>query len=172
MHGFPRSGSSNTSGKSKMDANAVQRYLMSLQITPNAVVQNAVNTPHLGETVVTLIRGGSQDGCMRAMNQMSAGGQPPNPNCGRPSNDQAVSQVGGSQVGRPQQKLPEFTANIRKSMNWARRGGWLVVKIKAKYLTLGDVGQSGWVCFHNAPLQWAQFVPHPDPITGRVLNAD
>jgi hypothetical protein len=68
--------------------------------------------------------------------------------------------VGGSQPGQPQVKLPEFTADKQKSVNWARRGGWLCVKIRAKYLTRGDTGQKCWVCKKKAPLIEARFIPY------------
>lgn len=124
------------------------------------------------EAIVTLVRGGSGAGSLAALNAMTAGGQPRNAMCGRPNERQAISQVGGSQPGMAQVKLPEFTTVPERSVNWARRGGWLVVKIRAKYLTKGDVGQSGWVCFPGAPLEWAQYIPHPNPVGMNIPNAD
>ena len=109
---------------------------------------------------------------MNALNAMTAGGGPRNPLCGPPSESQVISQVGGSQPGRRQEKLPEFTAVASNSAQWERRGGWLVIKIRAKYLARGDVGQRGWVCLHGAPLEWGQFIPHPNPVAMNIPNAD
>lgn len=126
---------------------------------------------------VWLVRGGAQEGCLAAINAGSAGGAAENESCGKPTQDQMVSQVGGSQVGIPQEKLPEFTSVARNSAKWARRGGWLLLQINTKYLVAGDGVESGWVCLKSAPLIKAKYIPHPNPIipTGgaRALpNAD
>lgn len=154
-----------------MNESQVIAYLQRM-VTLDLVVKQATNNIGSGDIVVTLVRGCSQSGGMAALNSMTAGGAPRNPLCGRPSEAHAISQVGGSQPGRPQAKLPEFTAAAQNTLGWARRGGWLVVKIRAKYLVRGDVGQCGWVCLHGAPLEWGQFIPHPNPVAMNIPNAD
>jgi hypothetical protein len=151
-------------------------YLQS-KVTSNDDVKKAVGSNDGGETIVTLVRGCLETQAKEALAQKSAGGQLQNSKCGRPSESQAISQVGGSQPGITQKKLPEFTANAENSAKWARGGGWLVVNIKAKYLTQGDVGQEGWVCFHSAPLEELEkaeleFITHPIPLKTKILNAD
>lgn len=143
---------------------------LNARLTSYHDVEAAVSSS--GETIVTLVRGGSEAGSISALNAMSAGGEPADQNCGKPTESQAISQVGGSQPGVPQKKLPEFTTRSVNSINWARRGGWFVIKIRAKYLTKGDVGQYGWICLKNAPIESGQFIPHPNPVKGFNLNAD
>ncbi|MEF9674420.1 hypothetical protein QNM99_29700 [Pseudomonas sp. PCH446] len=75
-----------------------------------------------------------------------------------------ISQVGGSRPGVPQEKLPEFTSVARNSAKWARRGGWLLIKINTKYLAAGDAIESGWICLKSAPFTKAKYIPHPNPI--------
>jgi hypothetical protein len=147
---------------------------LTARVTTDSAVAQAVNSDNnnSGEIIVTLVRGCSRDGGSAAVRAMSAGGAARDPQCGRPSETQAISQVGGSQPGRPQEKLPEFTAVASNSASWSRRGGWLVIKIRAKYLVRGDVGQSGWVCLHSAPLEAAEFIPHPNPVAMNIPNAD
>src|SRR4051812_28774229 len=93
-------------------------------VTPDATVALAVGTP--AGALVPLVRGCSVTGGQNATTNQSAGGETPNPACGRPTNLEAISQVGGSQPGKPQVKLPEFTARASNSAAWARRGGWLL----------------------------------------------
>lgn len=139
-------------------------------LTSHAIVKNAVANDDA--TVVTLAMGCSFKKAIAALNTMSAGGQQANRNCARPKERQAVSQVGGYQGGKIIEKYPEFTDNPQNTLKWARRGGWLVVKIRAKYLVLGDVGQSGWVCLHSAPLEWGSFIEHDRPVAMNIPNAD
>ena len=141
------------------------------EITNDAVVARNVRANNL-ECVVTLVRGCSKESAHAALTAMSAGGAIANEACPRPDEDHTVSQVGGSQPGKPQRKLPEFTSVPQKSLKWARRGGWLVVKVKTKYLLRGDVGQFGWVCLHAAPIEVGWFIPHPNPKAINIPNAD
>jgi hypothetical protein len=162
-------GSKHPGGGRPPDEGAIQHYVSRL-ITRSDLVKRAVAT---GTNItVTLVRGCTVESGLKAMNTMTAGGLQPNPTCGAPSHSEAISQVGGSAVGRPQQKLPEFTATGVIATKWARRGGWLLIKIKTKYLTLGDPGQDGWMCRHAAPLEWAQFIGHPNPKASALPNAD
>lgn len=142
-------------------------------VTKTEVIAEAIRTGrHID---VCLVRGGSATGCNAAVTTKSAGGEPPNAACGAPTVQQMISQVGGSQPGIPQEKLPEFTSVAANSAKWARRGGWLVVQINTRYLIAGDVGESGWICLKNAPLVSACFLPHPTPAVqeGKALpNAD
>ncbi len=143
-------------------------------VTKTDVVAEALRSGNHKDVV--LVRGGSATGCAAAVNASSAGGEPANVNCGAPTLQQMISQVGGSQPGIPQEKLPEFTSVPANATKWARRGGWLVVKINTRYLIAGDAGESGWICLKNAPLVFAQFLPHPEPLTAEegkaFLNAD
>jgi len=109
---------------------------------------------------------------MAAIKTESAGGEEADEESASPSEAQAVSQVGGSQAGKKQVKLPEFTAEASKSDKWALRGGWLFIGIKVKYLNRGDVGECGWVCLKEAPLEFAFYVAHPNPTSVNLPNAD
>ncbi|MBI2771725.1 MAG: DUF4765 family protein [Burkholderiales bacterium] len=125
------------------------------------------------DLTVTLVRGTAADSAVKALSTRSAGGEPRDPGCGRPSSSQVISQVGGSQPGKKQVKLPEFTAVVGNSDKWAKRGGWLFVRISTLYLVRGDLGERGWVCLRSAPVEMAQFVPHPNPDPNAIfLNAD
>jgi hypothetical protein len=142
-------------------------------VTSTATIATAVTTKN--HVDVVLVRGGSREGCLSAVNTLSAGGEPPSPGCGAPTLQQMISQVGGSRPGVPQEKLPEFTSVAANATKWAKRGGWLVVKINTQYLIAGDAGESGWVCLKNAPLLTAQFLPHPAPVVEegkKMPNAD
>lgn len=131
-------------------------------VTKTDVVAEALRSGNHKDVV--LVRGGSATGCAAAVNASSAGGEPANADCGVPTLQQMISQVGGSQPGIPQEKLPEFTSVPANSAKWARRGGWLVVKINTKYLIAGDAGEKGWICLKNAPLISAHYLPHPKPL--------
>ncbi len=143
-------------------------------VTKTDVIAEAIRTGN--HIDVILVRGGSDTGCLAAVNNRSAGGEPRNADCGAPTLQQMISQVGGAQPGIPQVKLPEFTSVPANSAKWARRGGWLVVAINTKYLIAGDAGEKGWICLKNAPLVSANYIPHPNPVTapgGKTLpNAD
>lgn len=148
---------------------------LAAEVTNTTLIENALMTGH--HIDVCLVRGGDRDGCLQALNTASAGGEPANEECGAPTLQQVISQVGGSQQGAPQEKLPEFTSVAQNSAAWARRGGWFLIKINTRYLAAGDGGQKGWICLKTAPLLRAKFIPHPNPIilTGgaRALpNAD
>lgn len=143
-------------------------------VTKTDVIASAIRTgKHIN---VKLVRGGSATGCEAAVTTKSAGGEPANAACGAPTVQQMISQVGGSQPGIPQAKLPEFTSVAANSAKWARRGGWLLVEINTSYLIAGDAGESGWVCLKNAPLVSAIYIPHPTAVSapgGKALpNAD
>ncbi len=143
---------------------------LNARVTPDAEVAAAIaGNP---SKIVTLVRGASAQGALAAMNAMSAGGSAQNAACGPPTESQIISQVGGSQPGKPQEKLPEFTSVAGNAEKWAKRGGFLMVQIRAKYLGRGDVGQSGWVCRKEAPLEGANFIDHPNPIAVGIPNAD
>lgn len=146
------------------------QLLAKIPFSNYAYVKQAVESG-AANTFVTLVRGASTQGGTQAAASNSAGGVAPDPNCGRPSEESAVSQVGGSQPGKAQEKLPEFTCKPEYSVKWARRGGWLVIRINAKYLVKGDVGQEGWVCKPEAPIAGA-FIPHPNPVAMNIPNAD
>ncbi len=143
-------------------------------VTKTEVIAEAIRTGN--HIDVCLVRGGSAAGCNTAVTTLSAGGEPPNVACGAPTRQQMISQVGGSQPGIPQEKLPEFTSVAANSAKWARRGGWLLVQINTRYLIAGDAGESGWICLKSAPLVSAHFLPHPTPVSapgGKALpNAD
>lgn len=151
----------------KFELNPVR---LAMFVTPDADVERAVNGKFV--TNVVLVRGTSKDSAYRAMAAKSAGGDPANFATLRPTDGAAVSQVGGSQVGKPQVKLPEFTALKSKADKWATRGGWLYVKISAAFLLRGDVGECGWVANKSAPILDAVFVPHPHPVAMNMPNAD
>ena len=144
-------------------------------VTRSILIENAIaKNQHID---VWLVRGGGQESCLTAINAGSAGGEPENEACGKPTLEQVISQVGGSRPGVPQEKLPEFTSVARNSAKWARRGGWLLVKINTKYLAAGDAGESGWICLKSAPLLNAKYIPHPNPVAavggGRAIpNGD
>jgi len=151
--------------ESQMTANLASK-VTDTQTIANALAQNKPQN-------VWLVRGGSKEGCESAVNTRSAGGEVPNSNCGRPTEAQVISQVGGSQPGVAQQKLPEFTSVAAKAEKWARRGGWLLVCISTEFLAVGDKGESGWVCLKTAPLVECLYIPHPKPLTGKAIpNAD
>jgi len=145
------------------------RMLNRIPFSSYDTVANAVANDT--DVMVTLVRGASTQTGQAAATNSSAGGETPNPSCGRPTETNANSQVGGSQPGIPQSKLPEFTCDPALSVKWARRGGWLMVRINTKYLVKGDVGQQGWVCLHSAPVE-AVFIPHPQPVAMNIPNAD
>ena len=144
-------------------------FLKGIPFSSYTTVANAVATH--ADVMVTLVRGSSTQTGQSAATNSSAGGETPNPSCGCPSESNAVSQVGGSQPGIPQSKLPEFTCDPDLSVKWARRGGWLMVRINTKYLAKGDVGQQGWVCLPSAPVE-AMFIPHPQPVAMNLPTAD
>lgn len=144
------------------------RWMRSL--TPDSSIQRAVAGNFV--TNVVLVRGTTQNSATRAIARKSAGGEVQSFAVQRPTNSQAISQVGGSQPGQAQVKLPEFTTSVQKADKWAKRGGFFFIKISASYLTRGDVGQNGWVVNKSAPIIDGFFVPHPNPVSFNVPNAD
>lgn len=160
---------SNFGGGGNSEDQAMRPFISA--ITSDRDVAEAVkNKP---EMEVILVRGCSAHSGQLAVQNQSAGGHNPDPNCGVPTEEVIVNQVGGAQAGQSlsREKRPEFTSVPEYSKKWARRGGWLIISIKAKYLVRGDVGQAGWVCQYNAPCT-ASFVKHPNPIATKVLDAD
>lgn len=143
---------------------------LNARVTPDLDVAAAV--AYNPTKIVTLVRGTSTTSALAAMHAMSAGGDAQNAGCGAPTESQIISQVGGSQPGKPQEKLPEFTSVPGNAEKWAKRGGFLMVQIRAKYLGRGDVGQNGWVCLKEAPLEGANFIGHPNPVAIGIPNAD
>lgn len=108
---------------------------------------------------VMLVRGSSVGSGQMAVDSLCAGAGPRNAHCPRPTESEALSQVGGSSVGQAQKKLPEFTCSHALADKWATRGGFLFVTISTRFLARGDVGQQGWVCGQAEPLLAAHFVP-------------
>ncbi|MEP3346931.1 MAG: DUF4765 family protein [Litoreibacter sp.] len=146
----------------------VQKWFRSL--TPDANIQRAVDGNFL--TDVVLVRGTSAVSAQAALSRKSAGGEISNFGTPRPTEQEAISQVGGSQPGAAQVKLPEFTPSMDIADKWAKRGGFFFIKINAKYLTRGDIGQKGWIAKKAAPISGGYFYPHPNPVAFNIPNAD
>lgn len=67
----------------------------------------------------------------------------------RPSNAEAIKQVGEMTYG----KLTEFTNDLSIAENFGRGQFVALVEIDARYLTKGSVTESGWVCKNDAPVE-------------------
>lgn len=113
-------------------------------------------------------------GCARA--------DAPNPDCGRPTEKEAISQVGGprsGQLSEEQKKFPEFTTSLHWAQSYAT-DCILMIAIQKKYLTKGSVSECGWICYDAAPCQLMGAQPYKgapgkslvNSATGKKLIAD
>jgi hypothetical protein len=85
----------------------------------------------------------------------SAGGVPPNPDCGAPTEKQCLAQVEfegfpGAQVDRPRDVIEGTIAGPGSYRG--RDGTFAVFQIKAKYLRQGSGTEGGWCCLPQAPV--------------------
>jgi hypothetical protein len=127
------------------------------------------------ETDVYLLRGSRLETAQRMFETGCVRASAPNPDCGAPTEEQIIKQVGGYQGGQVAEKLPEFTT----SGHWAEvyaTNCIIFIRIKRKYLAKGSVSEGGWVCFPEAPCQLIGFMPVKPKVQtgvgGKKLNAD
>lgn len=120
------------------------------------------------EQILTLYRGlHSIEQGQQIIQNMSAGGVQANPDCGKPSQQDMVAQVGMDDVmpnasrSTPfkQSDVTEYTADPRVAQLASKGNGVLMIKISSKYLIRGDSGiMNGWIALKSAPLISAELM--------------
>lgn len=147
-----------------------------ISVSTENVVENAS-----ADTVVYLYRGTRLVSAATMREKGCARGDAVNAGCGRPTEKEVITQVGGYQGGGDYKKYPEFTT----SLHWARVYATdcvSLVAIEKKYLTKGSVSECGWVCYDGAPCRLIaayKYTPPGGPpktlvnsVTGKKMIAD
>ncbi|MBI6549637.1 DUF4765 family protein [Xenorhabdus lircayensis] len=106
-------------------------------------IKEAINP----EEPFILYRGVSSKTLLNMCANHSAGGEPRNENTPAPSRTAARQQVGKGAY------LPEFSVDSSVFDRFSRNRYGIVVKIKAKYLSLGSESESGFIANKNAPIE-------------------
>lgn len=95
-----------------------------------------------------LWRGCNQDQLMNMVRTGSAGGKTePNPGALRPTEKEAIAQVG--EFGH----LPEFTHSTEVAIQFGTGGFVCAFEIDMGYLTKGSGSEGGWICANDAPVK-------------------
>jgi hypothetical protein len=142
-----------------------------------------VQNPENGDKILPdlLYQGTGMDKIAKIIRNRSAGGAAPNPNCGKPTDEEGREQAKGNHgQANPCQGMVEYSTDKSKATGFGRRQGCelVVVRMKAKYLQLGSGSESGFCCYESAPIEAGKMEVVPGPKVnligagGRFLNAD
>ncbi|MGC2635832.1 MAG: DUF4765 family protein [Acidobacteriaceae bacterium] len=119
---------------------------------------------------VFVLRGSRLDSAKRMYETGCVRGDKPDPNCGRPTEEEVISQVGGPQSGKEHFKFPEFTTEWHWAQTYATNC-IVMIAIKKKYLTKGSVSECGWVCYDAAPCRVAGVEPYKGTANKSLVNS-
>jgi len=104
---------------------------------------------------MTLYRGCRPDQMAKILITGSAGGIPANRDTGKPTEDEALRQVGELE------SIPEFTSSYHVSKSFGRGQLVIAVSIEKQYLKSGSGVESGMVCKADAPITLLAWRPGP-----------
>ncbi len=139
-----------------------------ITVTTEDVVKNASD-----DEVLYLLRGSRMVSAAKMKEKGCARGDVADANCGRPTEQEATSQVGGSKAGESlteHKKFPEFTT----SMFWAQSYATdciVLVAIQKKYLTKGSGSEDGWICYDAAPCKLMGSQPYKPDVAKSLVNS-